>query len=109
MGMRDAPCVSRLLEIWSSSKGLDIQLLCWENGTCTLFPCPVHRHEVMVLSLTVLKLVVWNVVHVIHQVSISEEAMDEFAGVMIPELVIIGHPLGDGTILWTETIVVYGV
>lgn len=63
----------------------------------------------MVTTFAILKLAVWNEVHAIRKVSVSEEAVNNFMGVTIPELVISGHPLGDRSVLWIEAIVACSV
>ena len=75
----------------------------------TLSPSPVPRHKVTVTSLTVLKLAVWNVVHAVCQVGVGKDVMDDLAGIVIPELVVVGHPLGDGPTLGIETVVACSV
>ena len=75
----------------------------------TLPPGPVARHKITVSSFAVLEVTVWSVVDVVGQIGVREDVVDDFSRIAVPELVLCGHPLGRGPVVWTETIVLGGV
>jgi hypothetical protein len=76
-----------------------------EKRTYTLSPSPVSRHEIAVTPLVVLKLAIWSVVDATSQVRVSEDVVNDLSRVTVPDLMVGGHPLGRGCILWTKAIV----
>lgn len=76
-----------------------------EGNTYRLLPGPVPRHEVGVPSLAVFELVVRDIIEAVNEVGISEDVVDDFSGVAIPDLVISCHPLRYGSVFGAEAVI----
>ena len=58
-----------------------------------MFPCPVARHHVAVLLLYTVEFLIWHVVNVSLKVWTSEDVLDDFVRVPVPDIVLRRLPL----------------
>ena len=109
IGTKNDPCISGSSEIRSLFGKVSMHVHHGRNCTYRLFPCPICRHEVAVTSAIVLKLTVRDVIDTVYKIRVCEDVVNNSPGVAVPQLVIIGHPLGDGPIIRTDTVETHGV
>ena len=109
IGTKNDLCISGLSEIRSLFGKVSTHVHHGRNFMYTLFPCPICRHEVAVTLAIVLKLTVRDVIDTIYKICVCEDVVNNFPGVVVPQLVIIDHPLGDGPIIRTDTAEMHSV
>lgn len=72
-------------------------------------PRPVAGHKITVSAFAILKVTVGNIVDVVDQIRVCENVVDDLPRVSVPELVLRGHPLRGGPIVWAESIILDGI
>ena len=58
-----------------------------------LFPCPVPRHQITVLSLLTIEFLIWCIVDLALEIQMSEEVLDVVARILVPDIITRGLPL----------------
>ena len=63
------------------------------HRTYSLFPCPVPRHQITVLSLLAVEFLIWCVVNLALKIRMSEEVLDDIARIPVPDIITRSLPL----------------
>ena len=63
------------------------------HRTYSLFPCPIPRHQVAVLSLLTVEFLIWCIVDLALKIRTSKEVLDDVARIPVPDVVTCSLPL----------------
>ena len=72
-------------------------------------PSPISGHEIRVPSFAINVFAVWDVIDAIGEVRVGEDIVDHLSRIAVPDLVFCSHPLGRGTVVRPEAVVLSSV
>jgi hypothetical protein len=109
IGINIDPCVSGSVAMISFEKKELVNVMGFPRSTYTLIPRPISAHKVAVLSLPILKVTVWCIVHTRDKLGVCEQVVNDLPGIAVPEFVLGVHPFRYRATIGTKPLVLSGI